>query len=123
MPAPHVLEAAHAGNRGRCYTNAKRRKMSDAHKRLGTRPPHGRVGRATENELVHPLAPGEVARRTGRSLSSIWNRRRTLRLPDGRRSNGRVPRLGPWTAEEDTLVRSLPAREAAARTGRSKFFF
>src|SRR5207245_6648729 len=71
VPAPHVLEAAHAGNRGRCPSKTTRRKMSEAHKRLGTRPPNGRVWTAQEDLLLRSLSPREVARQTGRTLQSV----------------------------------------------------
>jgi hypothetical protein len=36
-----------------------------------------------------------------------------------RRRGALVPGTIPWTAEEDELVRTLPAEEVARRTGRS----
>ena len=37
-----------------------------------------------------------------------------------RRRGARPPRAGrPWTAEEDALLRALPAKIVAARTGRT----
>jgi len=37
-----------------------------------------------------------------------------------RRRGARPPKAGrPWTAEEDALLRALPAKEVAARTGRT----
>jgi hypothetical protein len=38
-----------------------------------------------EDELVRTLAPAEVVRRTGRTLTAVYNRRSLLGVPDGRR--------------------------------------
>jgi hypothetical protein len=35
------------------------------------------------------MAPAEVAERTGRALGAVYDRRRTLELPDGRRERWR----------------------------------
>jgi hypothetical protein len=118
-PSPKVLQALHEGNRGRHHSKATRRKMSVSHKRRGTRPPHGRAWTPAEDALVRSFAPSEAASRTGRTLRSVIYRRRALNLPDGRRSNGKVPRGGPWSGEEDTLVRTMPAAQVAERTGRT----
>jgi hypothetical protein len=42
-------------------------------------------------------------------MESVWQRRRALGYPDGRRT---------WTADQDALVLSLEPQEVAARTGR-----
>jgi hypothetical protein len=118
-PPPHVMAAAHAANRGRRPSMKTRHKMSETHKRRGTRPPHGRVWAADEDALFRSLPPHEVAKQTGRTLQSVWQRRRALGFPDGRHNNGKLSTLGPWTAEEDALLASLSARQAAERTGRS----
>jgi hypothetical protein len=69
----------------------------------------GRAWTPEEDELARKLAPREAARRTGRSLRSVYDRRHVLGVgPPGR-----------WTPEEDELVRTLPAKEAAERTGRT----
>src|SRR4029079_354335 len=96
-----------------------RRKMSEAHKRLGTRPPHGRAWTPEEDALFQSLTPREVAERTGRTMASVWQRRRVLGHPDGRHSQRPGLRLGPWTSAEDGLLSSLPSREVAQRTGRT----
>ncbi len=92
--------------------------MSDAKIRSGTRPPHGRAWTASEDALLAEHSPPEVATRTGRSLDSVWCRRQELGLPDGRATNGRVPKGGTWKAEEDSLFAILTTKEIAARTGR-----
>jgi hypothetical protein len=114
-PAPHVIEAAVEANTGRRPTEETRRKMRTAHKRRGTRPPHGRSWTVEEDALVRSLAPREVAKVTGRSMASVWQRRGVLGLPDGRKSRAKRQ----WTAQEDALIRSLSPKEVARVTGRS----
>jgi hypothetical protein len=111
VPPPHVMAAAHAANRGRKVSEETRRKMSEAHKRLvGRRKlPNGRAWTADEDAMFQFLTPREVAAKTGRTMESVWQRRRVLGYPDARRA---------WTADQDALVLSLPPREAAARMGR-----
>jgi hypothetical protein len=91
-PPAHLLKALHEGNRGRRHSKETRRKMSETHRRRGTRPPHGRVWRPEEDELLRTLSRSEVASLTGRTLVSITKRRRTLQLPDGRRHKGKRTR-------------------------------
>jgi hypothetical protein len=85
-PRPaHVGEAVRRALRGRQLSEATRRKMSEAHRRRGTRPPKaGRPWSAEEDALLHELMPAEVAKRTGRTLMAVWHRRRALGFPDGR---------------------------------------
>ena len=67
------------------HSPATRRKMSETHRRLGTRPPKaGKPWTPEEDALVRTLRPPEAARRTGRTLEAVWSRRRVLGLPDGR---------------------------------------
>jgi hypothetical protein len=69
----------------------------------------GRLWTPEEDDLVRALPPREAARRTGRSLKAVYDRRHVFDLaPAGR-----------WTPAEDDLVRTLPAKEAARRTGRT----
>jgi hypothetical protein len=86
-PRPaHVVEAMRQGKTGRVHTDEERRKRSESHRRLGTRPPKaGRAWTAAEDKLLRTLAAAEVARRTGRRLQAVYDRRHELRLPDGRR--------------------------------------
>jgi hypothetical protein len=86
-PRPaHVRQAIGAAHRGRRLSEATRAKMREAHRRRGRRPPKaGPAWTPAEDELVRTLPPAEVAKRTGRSLVAVYDRRRTLRLPDGRR--------------------------------------
>jgi hypothetical protein len=86
-PRPsHVGEAVAAAHRGTKHTEETRRKMSASHKRRGTRPPKaGRPWTAEEDRLARRLPAAEVARRTGRTLQAVYDRRRVLGVPDGRR--------------------------------------
>jgi hypothetical protein len=85
-PRPaHVVEAIARGHRGTHPGAEARRKMSEAHRRRGTRPPKaGRPWTAEEDELLRALPAKEVVRRTGRTLAAVYARRTALGLPDGR---------------------------------------
>jgi hypothetical protein len=89
---------------------------------------HARAGTwPTARSGPIPEAPGEVWQRLnaalyngyrglpgGDSLARLlnWHQR-------GRRATPRQRRSQSWTGAEDMLVRTLPAREAAVRTGRT----
>ena len=84
-PRPEHVVAALA-NRGRPLSAEHRRKLSAAHRRRGTRPPKaGRPWTVDEDELVRTLPAPETVARTGRPLSSVYGRRRQLKVPDGRK--------------------------------------
>jgi hypothetical protein len=79
------LEPAWAANRERVVTAETRRKMSEAHRQRGTRPPAaGRPWTAAEERLLRELPPAQVAEMTGRTLPAVYAMRRVLGLPDGR---------------------------------------
>jgi hypothetical protein len=81
---PHVVEAMAAGRRGKPHDAETRRRMSEAHKRRGTRPPAaGRPWTPAEDALVRTLPPAEAARRTGRALEAVYSRRAVLRAAGG----------------------------------------
>jgi hypothetical protein len=82
---PHVLEAMHRAWRGSQHTEESRRKMSETRRKRGILVPGTIVWTAEEDELLKTLPAEEVAKRTGRSLSAIYARRRRLGMPDGRR--------------------------------------
>lgn len=80
-----VMEALRKANLGRKLSADHRRKMSEAHKRRGTRPPKaGRAWTDWEDKLCRTLPIREVMKRTGRTQSAVASRRRTLKVPDGR---------------------------------------
>jgi hypothetical protein len=62
-PRPrHVIEAMRAANLGRTHTDQTRRRMSEAHRRRGTRPPKaGRPWTAEEDARKRPAAPVQHA--------------------------------------------------------------
>jgi hypothetical protein len=79
-------------HRGKPLSKQTRRKMSEAHKRRGTRPPKaGRPWTAEEDELVRTLPAPEASAKTGRPLCSVYSRRRQLKVPDGRAGRNRTP--------------------------------
>jgi hypothetical protein len=82
---PHVVEAVRRANLVRHPSEETRRRMSEAHRRRGTRPPKaGRPWTAAEDRLLRRLPPPQVTERTGRSLSAVYTRRHELGLPDAR---------------------------------------
>jgi hypothetical protein len=82
---PHVREAMLKASLGRRHSEESRRKMSEAHLRRGTLVPGTIPWTRKEDALVRTLPAEEVAKRTGRSLSGVYARRRRLRVSDGRR--------------------------------------
>ena len=84
--ALHVKEALQRANRGRPLPADQRRKIGEAHKRLGTRPPKaGGAGMPEEDALLMKFTAKVIAGKTGRTLKAIYDRRHDLGLPDGRR--------------------------------------
>jgi hypothetical protein len=84
---PGVMEALHKGNRGRKAGEQTRRRMSEAHRKRGTRPPAaGRAWEPWEDALLGVVSDAEVARRTGRTVWAAYRRRRRLNVcPSGDR--------------------------------------
>ena len=77
MPRPpHVLEAMHQAWRGSHHSEATRRRMSRTHRRRGTMVPGTKVWTAEEDELVRKLPVEQAAKKTGRSLSAVYARRK-----------------------------------------------
>jgi hypothetical protein len=87
-PRPkHVLQALLKANVGRKLSAEHRRKMSEAHKRRGTRPPWlNKAWAKWEDEAVRTLPPAEAARKTGRTLPAVWSRRHELGMRSRRSS-------------------------------------
>ena len=90
LPAATVaaIRRAQRRRRGAKHTAAARAKMRAAAARrlAGGRVPNGRAWAPDEDELVRTRPAPEVARRTGHPVSSVYKRRRKLRVPDGRRA-------------------------------------
>jgi Ni/Co efflux regulator RcnB len=78
---PAVMAKVRKSNIGRTLNDETRRKMSEAHRRRGTRPPKaGRSWSDHEDAMLRSLPAGDVARRTGRTLRAVYNRRSKLGL-------------------------------------------
>jgi hypothetical protein len=87
---PHVVDAVRKAHLGVKASEEARRKMRQTRKRLGIRPPVGRVWEKWEDELLATLPAIEVARRTARTMTAIYCRRVVLKIPDGRSKANRV---------------------------------
>src|SRR5262249_37068140 len=76
----HVLKRLREANLGRRHSDEVRRKMSEAHRKRGTRPPKaGRPWEAWEDALLSAPASFVIAQ-TGRSKQAVVDRRRKLQL-------------------------------------------
>lgn len=85
-----ILRKAHLGKR---HSEAARAKMSDAHRKRGTRPSWiGEPWTKKEDALLRRYSAKEVANRTGRSLSAVYQRRYLLGLTNGRAEDRRKRR-------------------------------
>jgi len=83
---PHVSEAVRRAHLGTKPSEETRARMSATHRARGTRPPNvGRAWTPEEDALLGTLPAAEAARRTGRTLPAVYDRRHDLRLPGGRR--------------------------------------
>src|SRR5262249_7733988 len=72
----HVMELAHDARRGQRHTEEMRRKMSEAHRRRGTRPRKaGRPWTPEGDAPARTLPPAGIARRTGRTPEAVKSRR------------------------------------------------
>jgi hypothetical protein len=81
---PEDLAPSHAAHRGAKRSEEARKRMSAAQKARGTRPPKaGKPWTEREDELVKTVPAAEVARRTGRPVSSVYSRRRKLSVTPG----------------------------------------
>jgi hypothetical protein len=90
-PPQQVIEAARLARLGMKHTAEARQKMSETHRQLWKGRPEAWT--KAEDALVRRLPAPEVARRTGRSLAAVYNRRHELGVPDGRRlHSGKVGR-------------------------------
>lgn len=80
-----VAEAVRQAHLGTTHSDQTRARMGNTHRRRGTRPPlAGRPWTPDEDELVRTRRAPEVAVVTGRTLKAVYDRRRVLKMPDGR---------------------------------------
>ena len=85
-----LLRKLVALRKGSRMSDEARRKMSEAQRRRGARPPKAGVPwSAQEDEWLRTLPTTEVVRRTGRK-TAVYNRRCDLGLPEGRRQEERT---------------------------------
>jgi NUMOD3 motif len=86
-----VIEAMRRANLGRPLSAEHRQKMSEAHKRRGTKAPAaGRPWARWEDALLYKLPIRDVVAKTGRTEAAVKHRRKVLRFPDGRRKENRI---------------------------------
>jgi len=86
---PHVVEALRRASTGRKVSARTRAKLAAAmHKRAKSFIPNGRIWTAKEDELIRTRPAPQVARRTGRTIRSVYQRRARLNVPDGRTTQG-----------------------------------
>lgn len=84
---PHVIAALRKSHFGRRASAETRQRMSEAHKRRGTRPPKaGKPWRSDEDELLLRYDPAEVARQSGRTIRAVYMRSYLLGIRAGRSS-------------------------------------
>jgi hypothetical protein len=83
-----VVEALAAQRRGTRHWEESRRRMSETHRRRGTLVPGTVVWTEREDAPVRSLPAAEAARRTGRTLGAVWQRRQS-EVPDGRRKENK----------------------------------
>ena len=78
-PRPRVIEAMREASLGSHHSEDTRRRMSEAHKKRGTRPPAaGRPWTLEEDAQLGTMPDADAARRTGRSEEAVQERRAAL---------------------------------------------
>ena len=85
-PRPkHVHEALRKAHLGKPLSTETREKMSQSHRKRGTRPPWlNKVWEPWEDEAARTLSIKDAMERTGRTRNAVLLRRRKLKVPDGR---------------------------------------
>src|SRR5947209_601829 len=98
-PRPrHVIEAMAAGRRGKPHTEEARRKMSEAQRRRGTRPPKaGPAWKPAEDALLGRMPDEVVAIRVGRTVGAVQHRRRELRIEKFESRGRGLASTGRWS--------------------------
>jgi hypothetical protein len=82
----HVIEAMRKGRKGKPHSAETRRKMSLARRRqpIGWAA-NGKGFTPEDDHVLRTMNAREAATKLGRSLASVYDRRRRLGLPDGRK--------------------------------------
>src|SRR5581483_11332512 len=115
---PEAVEKVRRALQGRMISAETRRRMSEAHRRRGTRPPKaGRPWTAEEEALLGTMTDRDVGVRTGRSPATVYARRAELGIPSFRR-HAPLTRPRPWAPAEEALLGTMPDPELARRLGR-----
>jgi hypothetical protein len=90
---PHVIEAMRQARIGTHHSDEARRRMSEAQRARGTRPPAaGHPWEPEEDALLGTMPDDEVAQRTGRTLDAVKCRRVKLDVDGFYRKRLRKPR-------------------------------
>ena len=81
---PHVVAVLRKANANRKILAEQRRKLSETHNRLGTRPPWlNKAWASWEDKALRTLSPDTAAKKTGRTLLAVKSRRRKLGITKG----------------------------------------
>lgn len=115
-----IIEAMRQVNLGHPPSDETRKRMSDAHKRRGTRPPKaGRAWTDDELKLLAVTPPIEVARLTNRTLAAVYIMRGKLRrsaiqqtLLSRPVSENRENASGDWQVRRSGRAIDAPRRES-----------
>ena len=87
---PHMMEELRRSNLGRKHSAETRRKMSEAYRRHGAKPPIGRLWEPWELTLLGTAPDEMVAERTERSASAVQKKRSVLGIPNPATNTGAV---------------------------------
>jgi hypothetical protein len=87
---PHMMEELRRSNLGRKLSAETRRKMSEAYRRHGAKPPIGRLWEPWELTLLGTAPDEMVAERTERSASAVQKKRSVLGIPNPATNTGAV---------------------------------
>jgi hypothetical protein len=80
---PHVIEALRKASIGRITSAETRLRLSESQKRHQAEHPRPNRWKPAEDRLVMKLKPNEAAKRTGRTVVSVYQRRNWLRVAKG----------------------------------------
>ena len=114
-PRPkHVMEAVRKANLGRPLSSETRKKMSEAHRKRGTRPPWlNPAWSQREDKLLRDRLPtAEVVKRTGRTATAVCLRRLKLKLPPTGHVTyqGKTQSIPAWAREVGMTPEALRLR-------------
>jgi hypothetical protein len=99
----------------------ERRRQTAIEQDLGRNLRPGYYGESWKDEdaaLLGKVPDDEIARRTGRTVNAVRQRRELLGIPNPTAREGAYG-SAPWSKEEEELLRQLLPPEAAQQTGRT----